>query len=115
MKMPQMILGSALIALLVAPPSRSRCSLPSLRAENGCGLWRGARHRLADGRVHPKGKANGLAIIDVVSGAWYSDRGKLREHTLAQVYAIFCSHGYTVFGIRPGSRTRYTPWKWMPI
>ena len=56
----------------------------------------------------PKGKANGLAIIDVVSGAWYSDRNKIRDHTLAQVYSIFCSRGYTVFAIRPGSRTRYT-------
>jgi acetyl esterase/lipase len=27
---------------------------------------------------------------------------------LAQVYTIFCTHGYTVFAIRPGSRTRYT-------
>jgi acetyl esterase/lipase len=56
----------------------------------------------------PKEKANGLAIVDVVSGAWHSDRGKIRDHTQAQLYKIFCSHGYTVFGIRPGSRTRYT-------
>ena len=56
----------------------------------------------------PKEKANGLAIVDVVSGAWHSDRNKIRDHTLAQLYRIFCSHGYTVFGIRPGSRTRYT-------
>src|SRR2546426_227049 len=56
----------------------------------------------------PKGKANGLGIIDVVSGAYYSDRGKIREHTMAQVYTIFCSRGYAVFAIRPGSRTRYT-------
>ena len=56
----------------------------------------------------PKGKANGLGIIDVVSGAWYSDRGKIRDHTRAQVYPIFCSRGYTVFAVRPGSRTRYT-------
>jgi acetyl esterase/lipase len=56
----------------------------------------------------PKAKPNGLAIIDVVSGAWHSDRGKLRDHTMAQVYQIFCSRGYTVFGVRPGSRTRYT-------
>ena len=56
----------------------------------------------------PKGKANGLAIIDVVSGAWHSDRGKIRDHTTAQFYAIFCGRGYTVFAVRPGSRTRYT-------
>lgn len=56
----------------------------------------------------PKEKPNGLAIVDVVSGAWHSDRSKIRDHTLAQLYRIFCSHGYTVFGIRPGSRSRYT-------
>lgn len=56
----------------------------------------------------PKQKPNGLAIIDVVSGVWRSDRSKIRDHTMAQLYSIFCSHGYTVFAIRPGSRTRYT-------
>ena len=56
----------------------------------------------------PKGKANGLGIIDVVSGAYSSDRRKIRDHALAQLYTIFCSRGYTVFAIRPGSRSRYT-------
>ena len=56
----------------------------------------------------PKGKSNGLAVVDVASGAWYSDRGKIRDHTLARIYPIFCSRGYTVFAVRPGSKTRYT-------
>jgi len=56
----------------------------------------------------PKEKANGLGIIDVVSGAYYSDRRKLRDHMLAQLYRILCEHGYTVFAIRPGSKSRYT-------
>jgi acetyl esterase/lipase len=56
----------------------------------------------------PKGKPNGLAIVDVVSGAWYSDRNKIRDHTLAQLYTIFCGRGYVVFAARPGSKTRYT-------
>ena len=56
----------------------------------------------------PKEKANGLAIVDVVSGAWHSDRSKIRDHTLAQLYRTFCARGYTVFAIRPGSRSRYT-------
>jgi acetyl esterase/lipase len=56
----------------------------------------------------PVGPRNGLAIVDVVSGAWYSDRGKIRDHTVAQVYSIFCARGYVVFAARPGSRTRYT-------
>jgi acetyl esterase/lipase len=56
----------------------------------------------------PKAKPNGLAIVDVVSGVWRSDRGKIRDHTMAQLFNIFCAHGYTVFAVRPGSRTRYT-------
>ena len=56
----------------------------------------------------PKGKPNGLAIVDIASGAWYSDRNKIRDHALAQVYTIFCSRGYVVFAVRPGSKTRYT-------
>jgi acetyl esterase/lipase len=56
----------------------------------------------------PTGKPNGLGIVDIASGAWYSDRSKIRDHALAQVYTIFCSRGYTVFAVRPGSKTRYT-------
>jgi acetyl esterase/lipase len=56
----------------------------------------------------PEGKTNGLAIVDVVSGAWYSDRNKIRDHTLAQLYSTFCGRGYVVFAARPGSKTRYT-------
>jgi len=56
----------------------------------------------------PTSKANGRAIVDVVSGAWYSDRGKIRDHAIAQLYSIYCAHGYVVFAARPGSKTRYT-------
>ena len=56
----------------------------------------------------PVGMRNGLAVIDVASGAWYSDRGKIRDHERGQFFQIFCSHGYTVFAIRPGSRSRFS-------
>jgi len=56
----------------------------------------------------PIGKRNGLAVIDVVSGAWYTDRGKIRDHERGQFFQIFCGRGYTVFAIRPGSRTRFS-------
>lgn len=56
----------------------------------------------------PTGTFNGKAVIDVASGSWYSDRGKIRDHTLAQFYSTFCARGYVVFAIRPGSKTRYT-------
>ena len=56
----------------------------------------------------PTGPANGRAIVDIASGAWHSDRGKIRDHTLAQLYTTFCGRGYVVFALRPGSKTRYT-------
>lgn len=56
----------------------------------------------------PKGDKNGLGIVDVVSGAWHSDRGKIRDHKQAGMYDVFCARGYTVFGIRPGSVTKFT-------
>lgn len=55
----------------------------------------------------PKESPNGLGLIDLVSGAWHSDRGKLHDHMLAQVYTTFCSRGYTVFAMRPGSVSKY--------
>jgi len=55
----------------------------------------------------PTGAANGLAIIDVASGAFHSDRGKIRDHKRAGLFDAFCGKGYTVFAIRPGSITKF--------
>ncbi len=56
----------------------------------------------------PTGPANGLGLIDVASGSFYSDRGKIEDHRRAKVYDIFCGKGYTVFAVRPGSQTKFT-------
>lgn len=56
----------------------------------------------------PTGKSNGLGIVDVASGAWYSDRGKINDHKRARMFDTFCGRGYTVFAVRPGSRGRFT-------
>jgi acetyl esterase/lipase len=55
----------------------------------------------------PTGDANGLGIVDVISGAWHSDRGKIRDHARAQTFQILCRKGYTVFAIRPGSISKF--------
>lgn len=55
----------------------------------------------------PTGDKNGLAIVDVASGAWSSDRGKIRDHEQAQMFDIFCGRGYTVFAVRPGSSSKF--------
>ena len=56
----------------------------------------------------PTGEKNGVGIVDVASGAWHSDRGKIRDHKRAQMYDIFAKKGYTVFAIRPGSITKFS-------
>lgn len=56
----------------------------------------------------PTGKKNGLGIVDVASGAWFSDRGKIRDHKKAGFYDVFCGRGYVVFAVRPGSVSKYT-------
>ncbi len=104
----------ALVAILLA----GLFSTPSPAADDGDGLPYEQRKDVVYAEVHgtgllmdvftPRSGANGLGIIDVVSGAWYSDRNKIRDHTLAQLYSIFCSKGYVVFAVRPGSKTRYT-------
>lgn len=55
----------------------------------------------------PTGTKNGIGIVDVASGAWYSDRGKINDHKKVQMYDIFCGKGYTVFAVRPGSVTKF--------
>jgi len=103
------ILGTALLSLLTAFPLSAQ-QTPSLPYDQKMDVVFGEVHGtgLLMDVFRPKGKGNGLGIIDVVSGAWYSDRRKIGDHILAQVYSTFCSRGYTVFAIRPGSRTRYT-------
>ena len=94
------------LVALIGLSATAQAPLPYQRQENvvyaeihGTGL-------LAD-IFTPTGKSNGLGIIDVVSGAWFSDRGKLHDHEQAQVYTTFCSRGYTVFAMRPGSVSKY--------
>ncbi|MEO8268443.1 MAG: ChbG/HpnK family deacetylase [Aureliella sp.] len=56
----------------------------------------------------PAGPKNGLAIVDVISGAWDSSRAKIRDHQRAQFFSTLCDRGYTVFAIRPGSISKFT-------
>jgi len=56
----------------------------------------------------PNGEKNGHGIVDVASGAWHSDRGKIRDHKRAQVFRTMCARGFTVFAVRPGSITKFS-------
>jgi len=53
------------------------------------------------------GPGEGLGIIDIASGAWSSDRGKIADHKRAGMFDIFCARGYTVFAVRPGTRGQF--------
>lgn len=61
----------------------------------------------ADAVLRPNEKGKGLGIVDIVSGAWRSGRGKFRDHEQARLYDILTAHGYTVFGVRPGTGPDY--------
>ncbi len=109
MRRAKIVLGSLSLALLAALALLAQAVAPAVFDQktdvvygevDGAGLLMDV--------FTPKGKPNGLAIIDVVSGAWHSDRGKIRDHKMARLYDILCSRGYTVFAVRPGSRGRYT-------
>ncbi|MEX2168935.1 MAG: prolyl oligopeptidase family serine peptidase [Pirellulales bacterium] len=100
----------SLLALLMVgmfAPSATAQDAPYIQTENvvygevhGVGL-------LMDVFV-PTGEKNGLGVVDVISGAWHSDRGKIRDHARAQTFDILCGKGYTVFAVRPGSVTKFS-------
>jgi acetyl esterase/lipase len=99
-KAPRSRVPAATARLLAQPPSYKQQQDVVYGDVDGVGL--------AMDIFTPLGKRNGLAVIDVVSGAWFSDRGKIRDHQRGQFFQVFCSRGYTVFAIRPGSRGRFS-------
>lgn len=56
----------------------------------------------------PKDGGSGTAVIDVVSGGWYSDRVMLNEHIGFGMIDALCERGITVFAVSPGSITLFT-------
>ncbi|MBI2431973.1 MAG: alpha/beta hydrolase [Candidatus Hydrogenedentes bacterium] len=56
----------------------------------------------------PLDHGNGFGIVDVVSGAWHSDRVRLNEHIGLGAIDAFCERGFTVFAVLPGSVTKFT-------
>lgn len=56
----------------------------------------------------PRTNANGLGIIDVVSGGWHSDRILLNEHLGLGLIDACCERGFTLFAVSPGSITIFS-------
>lgn len=55
----------------------------------------------------PKGPRNGLGIVDVCSGSYFSDRDRIDKHRRTGIFDLFCGKGYVVFAVRPGSFTKF--------
>jgi hypothetical protein len=83
------------IILRRRPAYENRATIESYQAQDKPSIFTGWRKRMGvampapwlpllqwDGA--PTGKPNGLGIVDIASGSWYSDRSKIRDHTLAQ-------------------------------
>jgi acetyl esterase/lipase len=52
----------------------------------------------------PKKGANGVAVISVISGGWFSSHAAINPG----VISVFLKRGYTVFAVVHGSQPRYT-------
>ena len=101
-----------LLFLLLLPLAARGEGEPYVQHENlvfaevhGTGLLADVFTPLKSDTVRP---GDGLGIVDVASGAFYSSRDKINDHKKAMMYDIYCGKGYTVFAIRPGSITKYS-------
>lgn len=56
----------------------------------------------------PAQSPNGYGIVDVISGAWHSDRARLNEHIGLGAIDAFCGEGFTVFAAAPGSASLFS-------
>jgi len=56
----------------------------------------------------PKSARNGLAIVDIVSSGFVSDRWCFQQHVDWKLYDALCARGFTVFAIRPGSHPKWS-------
>lgn len=58
--------------------------------------------------IKKDGPGHGIGLVCVISGAWKSDRGMVEAYRKIGYFDILCSHGYTVFAVRPGSYSLFT-------
>jgi acetyl esterase/lipase len=57
----------------------------------------------------PKGKKNGLGVIFNMNGGWLSHEKQSESFRKDyRIFDILSSHGYTVFSVWPGSRTKFS-------
>jgi len=100
-KMPRFPFALTATALLLLAAPALAADKPYTQTEN-------IVYAEVHGVFAPTGDANGLGLIDVASGGFSSDRGKIEDHRRARVYDIFCKKGYCVFAVRPGSLSKFS-------
>src|SRR5260221_648613 len=54
--------------------------------------------------IKPKENANGLGVISVISGGWFSSHDNINPGN----YSVFLQRGYTVFAVVHGSQPKFT-------
>lgn len=106
----KLIEKSVLLAVMALPFAVSSRGLAAEAYSQETDVVYGDRHGL--GLVmdifDPKSEGNGRGLVVVASGAWSSNRGKIRDLSLGGVFDIFCGRGYHVFAIRPGSISHFS-------
>jgi len=55
----------------------------------------------------PKAQTNGLAVVYVISGGWYSSHQRIDDQ-YSQFFAPFLKRGYTIFAVVHGSADKFT-------
>lgn len=107
MKTARLVLAGWILLALAVAPLTARAEAAYEQQQN---VVFGEEHgvALAMDVFTPTGESNGLGIVDVASGGWSSDRGKIEDHRRAGMFDVFCGRGYTVFAVRPGSSSRFT-------
>jgi acetyl esterase/lipase len=83
-------------------------TLPTWKREQDVIYGRTAGTALTMDVFNPREKANGAAVIIVVSGGWVSAHEVLDSPMVGLFVGPFIRHGYTVFGVVPASQPKFT-------
>src|SRR5260370_36793291 len=94
----------ALLLALVAPVTMARAQVASFDRKEDVIYGRKFGTALTMDVITPKAKANGIGLIWVVSGGWFSNHDGINGNFIAP----FLARGYTVFAVVHGSQPRFT-------
>lgn len=99
-----LVAGSASILIGVSPMSRLRADEPKFDRQEDVIYGRKFGTALTLDVFTPKENRNGLGLIFVVSGGWFSAHEAINQGFVAE----FLNRGYTVFAVVHGSQPKFT-------